>query len=256
MEQTVLLPGGARRILHVEAEVVDEGAGRVLRGFAQDVTAERVAADRIARQLKEKEVLLRELHHRVKNNLQVVATLLSLQTRRTRSREAAVILRESSARVAAMALVHEKLYGAGDLAHVDIASYAADLARSLFDSFGVDRSKVELALGGGGVALDADRAITVGLLLNEIIANSLKHAFPGDRRGRITIEVAALEDEDEIVVRDDGVGMSSLESQPHPSTLGMELLRRLSAQARAELELLPGGGTGYRLRLERNGSLS
>ncbi len=248
-EYRVRLPDGEVRVLRAEAERARDGDERaVVIGFAQDVTDARAAEARIAAQLEAKQLLVEEIHHRVKNDLQLASSLLSLQERRV-SPEVAAILRDGSARIAALALVHEKLHVSAHPARVDLAAFAEELARSIFRTLHVEPERVALDVRGGGVWLEADRLVPCGLLLNEMLFNALKHAFPAGRRGTLTMEVRATPAAYELVVRDDGCGMP--ERTAPLATLGLELLRRLPAQARGTLERLPGSGVGYRLSLRR-----
>jgi PAS domain S-box-containing protein len=228
-------------------------------GTVQDVTAE-VAAEterhtaerRVAEQLAEKEVLLREIHHRVKNNLQVVSSLLFLQQQTTASPEVRTILRESCVRVGAMALVHEKLYSSSpDLGHIDLADYARDLAAGLFSTYGTDPAHVSLSVEGHGVAVTLDQAVPYGLILTEIVSNSLKHAFPHDRRGRIDIGFEATDHAIVMVAADDGVGTPKLPTRRDSPSLGRRLIERLTAQLGGNLEELGPPGTVYRLTVSR-----
>ena len=239
---------GGWRVVRTEGRTVARAAGKpALRGFAQDVTERVEAKAVIARQLAEKEVLLRELHHRVKNNLQVVSSLIALQARRAGSSEVAAMFAETSGRVAAMALVHEKLQGAGDQAHVDLAGYAGELAAGILASLGADRERIAVAVEGGGVRLELERAVTAGLVLHELVTNAVKHAFPAGRRGRIIVRVGSVAGSNEVVVADDGIG--EVVPRPEPvGALGWRLLPRLAAQLGGTLERVEGPGTGHRLR--------
>jgi two-component sensor histidine kinase len=251
-EQVVITPAPD---LTLEATFVpvfdDAGRGTHILWTARDVTRETQGRARIAAQLAEKETLLREVHHRVKNNLQIVTSLLSLQQHAVDSPDVAMMLEESRRRVAAMALVHEHLYAADVLAEVDMASYVRRLSTSLVASFGTLPSRVELRLAGTSFPLPMERAIPCGLLLNELLTNALKHAFPGDRRGSITVRLDREDAADTIDVRDDGVGFApDLESTPR--SLGLQLLPRLAAQLGGSLERgQDAPGTQYRLRLPR-----
>ena len=219
--------------------------------YFRDVTEQKRAADRIAAQLLEKEVLLREIHHRVKNNLQVVSSLLYLQQQQARRPEDAEVLRESRNRVAAMALVHEKLYSSTELTHVDLVDYARDLANSLLTSFGVDPGRILLRVEGDSVQLPLDRAISCGLLINELVSNSLKHAFPGDRSGEFSLSVAERDGGYELIIRDDGIGFETKEQEPRKGALGLRLIPRLADQLNGTIERMEGPGTGYRLMMAK-----
>jgi len=217
---------------------------------ARDVTEARRATDRVAAQLAEKEVLLREIHHRVKNNLQIVSSLLYLQEQISASSALAAMLTESRSRIAAMSLVHETLYSSGNLASIDIEAYARSLAGSLEASFGVVQRGIALSIEGESFFLEIDRAIPCGLILNELVTNALKHAFPGGRRGTISIGLAITSSNFEVHVRDDGVGMP-MSSNDSRGGLGLLLVPRLTAQLGATIERESCEGTLLVLRIPK-----
>lgn len=197
----------------------------------------------------EKQVLLREIHHRVKNNLQIVSSLLYLQEQTSESMELAGLLMSSRARIAAMSLVHEQLYSSENLADVDIAAYARSLICSLSGSYGGAERGLEFSLVGAGFALDLERAIPCALVLNELLTNALKHAFPDGRGGRVTVRLDSTPDSFELRVRDDGVGMPAATAEA--TGLGLLLMPRLVAQIGATLEREPTVGTAMLLRIPR-----
>ena len=197
--------------------------------------------------LREKNELLREVHHRVKNNLQIIASLLSLQM--ARSRENAEFqrqAREAQGRVYSMALVHDELYGSGNFAEIDLFSYS----QRLLSRHAASTPDVRIVgiVEGGHAPLALEKAIPCGLLLNELIHNATVHAFSGRSEGRITIAIAEEGDWLRVEVRDDGVGMSPELLCDEPSTLGMQIVRSLTDQLCGSLELLQGKGTTLVLR--------
>jgi PAS domain S-box-containing protein len=202
--------------------------------------------------LREKEVLLREIHHRVKNNLQVVSSLLNLQGRRLKEGEAMSFLKESQRRIRSMALVHEKLYQSKDLARIDMAGYVGSLAQHLFQSFRVDPALIRFRADIRDVALDINTAMPSGLLISELVSNALKHAFPGERRGEIAVELrAADEGYYALVVRDDGAGFPPGIDFRRTASLGMQLVLLLVEQLDGTIDLAPAsetGGTEFRVR--------
>src|SRR5579885_2497162 len=162
--------------------------------------------DRLAESLAEKEVLLKEVHHRVKNNLQVIASLLRLQTNSFPDSNLAEALRESQNRVESMAIVHEQLYENKDLRYVDLAKQVNRLATNLFHCYG-DPARISWKARVEPIPLGVDRAIPLSLILNELISNALKHAFPGSRSGSMLMEGGRVNGDIFLSVRDDGVGM-------------------------------------------------
>jgi two-component sensor histidine kinase len=207
---------------------------------------------RLARSLAEKEVLIKEVHHRVKNNLQVVASLLYLQAQATKDQAAAAVLRESQHRVEAMAMIHEQLYGAADLREVKLAQQARLLMGNLFNSFGVDPSRIcgQVVVDAGNdnpPVLGVDQAIPVLLILNELISNALKHAFPQERSGSIRVEAHSRDSRMELAVIDDGVGVPEDFSNAKSTTLGLQIVEILARQLRGTWELKRDSGTMFRL---------
>ncbi len=223
-------------------------------GVGVDVT-ERVRAEELMRQsLAEKEVLLKEIHHRVKNNLQIILSLLNLQARRSGGPEASVF-RDIQSRVMAMALIHEKLYRSADFIHIDYAGYLRTLISDLIHSYSSPGRRVDVRLDIDPIELTIDRAIPCGLVVTEIVSNALKHAFPPEWEGAPKLEIT-LKAEDEGAVRleiaDNGIGFSSGAREGASGSLGMLLIEKLAeGQLEARLSIDSNGGTRYRIVFER-----
>lgn len=227
-------PNGTLRWLMVNSRRVtdpgEEGTYSVVASFA-DITERRAAEERIAASLREKEVLLKEIHHRVKNNLQIISSLLYLQSIQVDEPRLAALFKESQGRVASMALVHEMLYESPDLSRISFAKYIRQLGTSLGHSFGLIPSRVSLEVEAADFVLGIDTAIPCGLLLNEILTNSMKHAYPEGRSGCIRIELGLAGDgRCRLVASDDGVGMPADFDDRRSSSLGATLIERLVAQ--------------------------
>jgi PAS domain S-box-containing protein len=216
---------------------------------AQEEIAERLRAEeRITASLREKEVLLKEIHHRVKNNLQVISSLLRLQSRSIDDQDILEIFTESQHRVRSMALIHEKLYRSHDLARVDFGSYIQDLASFLFRSYRAERGAVRLSVDADGVSLPIDTAVPCGLIINELISNSLKHAFADGREGEIRVSlVAEQEQRIRLAVSDNGVGFPEDVDFRRTPSLGLQLVNTLVDQLDAEIELYNGEGTRFEI---------
>lgn len=200
--------------------------------------------------LDEKEILLKEIHHRVKNNLQVISGLLDLQAHHIKDRGTVNVYKESQNRVITMALIHEKLYQSRDLARVDFVSYIGDLSETLFASYGVSMDRVQLVLDSEEVDLVIDTAIPCGLIVNELISNALKHAFPDGREGRIRVAFRSMAgDNYSLTVQDDGVGFPQGFDYRKTKTLGLQLVRVLIDQLGGTIHLLDrGAGTTFLIR--------
>jgi two-component sensor histidine kinase len=218
----------------------------------QDITTRKQAEEQIHESLREKETLLKEVHHRVKNNMQVISGLLDLQARSTGNPVLLQILNESQGRIQAMSLVHEKLYKSKDFARIDMAGYVRTLSQELFQSHKINPGKIDLIVQiHGDVHLDINKAIPCGLILNELISNAFKHAFPGNRQGELQIILCkTINAEIEIVVRDNGIGLPE-DVDPHqPRTVGLHLLNGLAKnQLDGEMQVLrDSGGTEIRIK--------
>ena len=197
--------------------------------------------------LREKEVLLQEIHHRVKNNLQVISSLINMQVRRTEDAASRSALAECQNRVQAIALIHEKLYQSRDYARVPFSDYARSLATNVFCATGVSPENTKLSVEFENLSLAVDKAIPCGLILNELITNALKHAFPNERRGTVRIQLRKADGELELVVSDNGVGLTSDFDPATSNSLGMQLVQTLVEQLDGCLEIFHEGGTTVRI---------
>lgn len=204
---------------------------------------------RLQESLLEKEMLLREIHHRVKNNLQVVSSLLDLQSSHTQDAQAMEMFRESQQRVRSMALVHEQLYQRGDLANIHFNEYLESLIDHLFVSYRVASDRIQLSMENHeDVQLSIDVAVPCGLLLNELVSNCLKHAFVGRETGQIRIALQLLDgDRLQLQIADDGVGLPRHVDMEHPETFGLHLVTLLVAQLQGSLEVEREHGTLFRI---------
>lgn len=208
---------------------------------------ERVAArtTELSRSLKEREVLLQEIHHRVKNNLQVISSLINMQMRQLPDGASKAALEECRTRVAAIALIHEKLYQSQDYARVPFSEYATSLASNIFHATGVSQNAISLAIDMQTTWLAVDRAIPCGLILNELITNALKHAFPGSRRGAVRVTLERKNGRVMLGVGDDGVGIPPGVEPARAGSLGMRLISVLVDQLDGKLEIHRGNGTAF-----------
>lgn len=215
-----------------------------------DITQRKRAEAQIEASLKEKEILLREIHHRVKNNLQVISSLLRFHSRHVEDRGFGEVFRDFDSRIRSMALIHEHLYGAGELSRVDFRSYLGRVARQLFHSHG-DTGKVRFSITSDRISLSVDTAIPCGLILNELVSNSLRHAFPGDLAGEIRVDFRAVgNDEFVLTVSDDGIGLPRHLDPKHCESLGFQLVLALAKQLRAEVGVSREKGTELRFRFK------
>jgi two-component sensor histidine kinase len=215
----------------------------------QDVTKQVESERHIRAALHEKEVLLREIHHRVKNNLTIITSLLSLQQSRIRSaEEAGAAFAETQNRVQALAQLHRMLYQSENLEVIDLADYLTDAARRLqsaYDAYG----RVQVVFDLRTVEVDMDRAIPAGLVFTELFTNALKHGVPASGGGRIWVTLTRDADGGAVIeVADNGAGMSASAEAGSGGSLGMELVHALTQQLQGELDVRRNGGTTFRLR--------
>ncbi len=234
-----------------------DGAFEGYIGSCVDVTEIREANRRNAelnaalrQRLREREVLLREIHHRVKNNLQLISSILSLQARLL-SGQARSVLEEGQLRVRSIALVHEKLCSSETLSDIELGQYLGDLIAFLRCSV-EGASKVDVQLEAVPLTVAIDQAVPCGLVINELVTNALKHAFPPPRRGSVTVQVRPLDGGRlRLCVSDDGVGLPDHVDVARPSTLGLDLVATLARQLHGELRVDRTSGTKFALELER-----
>ena len=207
----------------------------------------------IKRSLNDKELLLREIHHRVKNNLQVISSLLYLQSRKSSDPMVIDALLESQRRVKSMVLIHEKLYRSEDLSNIDYRQYITALTNSLFRSYRLDMSRISLRTEIDKIMLSTDSAIQCGLIINELVSNAIKHAFPGEKSGEITISLINVKDDAmTLSVSDNGVGLPEDFELENSDTLGMQLVKTLVGQMNGTLDIINSGGSSFTINFKVN----
>ena len=219
-------------------------------GVTRDISAQKAAEESLRASLAEKEILLKEIHHRVKNNMQIIHSLLNLQAAQVEDAAFLGMIRDSQRRIRSMALVHEQLYRSPDLSRIDFRDYLQALIAGLVKSSLVE-SRVRVATEIGDVRLDIHTAIPCGLLVSELVSNAFKHAFPGGRAGEVAIRLARLPDGKlRLSVADDGVGLPAGFDANHTASLGMQLVGLLCEQLGGTLEIRRGRGTEFRVVFE------
>jgi len=213
----------------------------------EDISPRKMAESTVERSLEEKEVLLREIHHRVKNNMQVISSLLSLQAANIDDERLHKLFQESQGRVRAMALIHEILYDSDDLSSIDLSTYVSRLVASLTRMYGADVDRVRVNVESDDITLRIDDMVPCGLAISELISNSLKYAFPDDREGEINVRVTSTpEGGVKLVVCDDGVGLPADLDIRTTATMGMGLVVGLvEKQLGGRLELDRARGTCF-----------
>jgi len=196
----------------------------------------------LAARLKEREVLLQEIHHRVKNNLQIIASLINMQVRATAAPQSREILNDCKTRVDAIALIHEKLYQSHDFSNVPFGDYARDLIATIQQASGLASSRILIELEMQNILLPVAQAIPCGLIVNELVTNCLKHAFAGRAAGVVTVSLVRSGEPLALQVRDNGVGMSDASISQERESIGLQLVTSLTDQLNGKLQIRSDGG--------------
>lgn len=213
--------------------------------IAQDITDKKLYEEKIESSLKEKEVLLQEVHHRVKNNLQVISSILNLQTSYIDDERVVNILKESQNRIKSMAFIHESLYQANDFSKINFSEYVKNLANNLVYSYRTGNEKINLSLKLKPLTLPLDTAIPCGLIINELVSNALKYAFPGEKRGTVEIQLYLKNNKVHLEVSDDGTGLPEGIDYRNTASLGLQLVVTLVEQLSATIRLGKTKGTKF-----------
>jgi two-component sensor histidine kinase len=222
--------------------------------FALDTTESKLAEDKVRDSLREKEVLLREIHHRVKNNLQLIASMLELQAQSIGDKKISETIKEAQNRVWAMAAAHETLYQSGNLAEISSSSYLSRLLMYLVSTMHPETAQVELIEDLEDVPMKIDAAINCGLVLSELIANCYKHAFRNIADGTIEVSLRAVEENRiKLAVRDNGLGLPEGTDLRNLKTFGLNLVSMLVQELRGEMCVKSDGGTEFRIIFPRAG---
>ena len=226
----------------------DDGTVEGIIEVSRDIT-KRISAERhLLRSLRDKEMLIKEIHHRVKNNLMVIQSLLRLQSRQIRDDADKEMFAESESRVRAMSMIHERLYRSGDLSTIDMPEYINSLALALFQNYRVQDSDVSLSVEIDNLALDIETIIPCGLIINEMVSNSLKYAFPEGRKGEIGVTLRDNSDATcTLSVSDNGIGLPEGFDIHNTPSLGMQIITALCDQIGARMEVLGKEGATFRM---------
>jgi PAS domain S-box-containing protein len=220
-----------------------------------DITDSKRNEELLRDSLAEKVLLLKEVHHRVKNNMQIISTLLDFQAEGIRDGEAVKAFRDCQDRIKAMALIHERLYESTDMASIDFAGYVEGLSTYLFNTYLIDPGRIRLNIEAYGISLGIDRAIPCGLIINELLSNALKHAFPGNLKGEVNVVFHRGGDGFiTLGVSDNGVGLPPGLDYTRAETLGLQLVNMLVRQLRGEASVETGTGTAFAIRFHEGES--
>jgi PAS domain S-box-containing protein len=248
LDHRIIRRDGNIRHLMVRIAITKDDEGRTIKthGTNQDITELKEKEEEIRKSLQEKEVLLREIHHRVKNNLQIIASLLHLQEDSIDEKEVADVLKESEGRVKSMAMVHEKLYQSPSFSKINLKQYIEKLLSDIIFTYGTPTGSIKTKLIIKDINLNIDTAIPLGLIINELVTNSAKYAFP-QSEGTITIKLKSLPEQMELTISDNGIGMPKDIDIKNSNTLGLQLVNGLVNQLDGELKLDRSHGTEFKI---------
>ena len=225
----------------------NEDENRSILLIANDITESKKAEKEIKSSLKEKEYLLREIHHRVKNNMQIISSLLNLQTKYVNDGEAIDVLQESQNRVKSMAMIHEKIYQSNDLEKINFEDYIQSLVSNLFYTYNIDQNLVKSNFKIENITLNMETAVPCGLIISELISNSLKYAFPNKMHGEIILSLKSIEDTYELMIKDNGIGLPKELDLNNLESLGLLLVKILTEQIEGKLIINTINGTEFKV---------
>lgn len=248
----ILKKDKSRALVNMNAGIIAYGGRVATMGTVKDITEPKKAEEQLNASLKEKELLLREIHHRVKNNIQVISSMLSLQSEYIKEEKYRDMFRESQNRILSMALIHEKLYQSRDFTKIDFNDYVRDLVYDLFEYYGANTGNIALNINVENVSLGIDSAIPCGLIINELVTNSLKYAFPDGRKGELKISLSATnENMVELIISDNGIGIPEDLDFRNTQSLGLHLVTILvENQLHGEINLDRSKGTEFRIKFK------
>ncbi|GAF81387.1 unnamed protein product, partial [marine sediment metagenome] len=220
----------------------------LLGGIALDITDRKQAEEKIKASLKEKEVMLQEIHHRVKNNMQIIVSLLRLQSYAAKDKKIDDMFKVAQNRIRSMAIIHEKLYLSKDFASIDFAYYIRSLTTYLMQTYQIDPKQITFKTDVKDIHLDINQGVPVGLLINELVSNALKHAFPKGKKGEIIVKFHAdKKNKKTLIVSDNGIGHPDKVDMSKPETLGLQLIKDLTKQIEGKLDLDNKAGTTFKI---------
>lgn len=251
-EQTYIHKDGRQISANVTVSLVrdSKGSPNYFVAVFEDITERKSQEEQLKESLTEKEVLLKEVHHRVKNNMQVISSILNLQSSYIQDPSALQMLRESQDRIKSMSFIHESLYQSATLSRVNFAEYVTNLSKNLYYSYVRPEGGIELDFDLDEVYLNLDTSIPCGLIINELLSNAMKYAFNGLEQGKITVRLKDKQEKKELVISDDGVGLPPEFSVEDSDTLGLQLVHTLVSQVGGTLEVSIKKGTTFTLLFE------
>ncbi len=244
--ETVFITKDGRRIpVEISTTIFTLNGDNVSLSIARDISERKKMEKELQKSLEEKEMLLKEIHHRVKNNLMIISSLLNLQSRYVKDKKVLDVFKDSQNRARSMALIHDKLYQSSHLKSINIADYIPTLTSDLFRTYSTDSGRIELDFDLEESMIDVNTMIPLGLIVNELLSNCLKHAFPDDENGKITIGFHHKDQKYQFKVSDNGIGLPEDLDFKNTESLGLRLVNILTDQINGEIKLKRDKGTEF-----------
>jgi len=219
-------------------------------GISRDITEQKHVEEALRSSLNEKEILLKEIHHRVKNNMQIISSLINLQSDYATDEATVKMFEDSKNRIRSMALIHEKLYNSEDISLIEFSKYIKSLTSKLLEFYSSKTRLITINVISDNITMDIDSAIPCGLIINELVSNAIKYAFPNGNDGNITIRMHQKGENHVLCVEDDGVGFPKDIDFMNPKTLGLQIVHTLTLQLGGNIELENNGFTRFRINFK------
>jgi PAS domain S-box-containing protein len=241
---------GKRIPVEVNKHIFELRGKNVGLAIFRDITERKAFENQLLKGFQEKEMLLKEIHHRVKNNFMIISSLLNLQSQYIGDEKSLELFKESQNRARSMAIIHERLYQSSDLKRIDFGEYIRSLTHELFHTYNADHGRIKLKINVQNILLDINIAIPLGLIVNELITNSLKHAFTDGKLGKINVNFYPIDEHYEFIVKDNGIGFPEDIDFQKTNSLGLQMIKVLTSQIDGQIELDNNNGTEFKIKFK------